>query len=757
MAASPIQYTISVRALCEFGAKHGDLDIRFTPSTTAFEGINGHRTIGERRPAGYLRELFVSGEHRGLRIRGRADGFDPGLIRLEEFKTYRGDLDRMPHNRRALHWAQLKTYGALACQLKCLDAIDLALVYFDVVSQRETLVQQKFTAAVLQAELHAMSESFLAWAEQELAHRGARDAALDTLQFPYSNMHVSQRQLAERVYRTVQKRGFLLAQAPTGIGKTLGTLFPALKALGKQCIDKLFFLVAKTSGRHAALDALRSLTAHAGIAPLRVLEYAAKERACVYPGRSCTGESCPLAKGFYDRLPQARAVAVTRNLLDQATLRQIAIAAQVCPYYLSQELTQWSDVIVTDYNYYFDASAALHALTAEHQWRVALLVDEAHNLLPRARAMYSATLDPQMLATAMSAAPQPLAAQLARLDRAWLKLEQVSDASYTVLPTPPDSLVQEMERTSLLIRDQLAENPDILVDSVSQFYFELLYFKQLIDSFGAHSIFDLARGDRNPSGRASLCIRNVCPASFLAPRFAAAAATVLFSATLAPEAFYRQLLGVPQMAAWLDVASPFRADQLSVRVMTALSTRYADRAGSIACIVGAMAAQYRSRPGNYLAFFSSFEYLAHVAQALKCAHADIPVWEQMRQMDAPARDGFLQRFTLDGQGIGFAVLGGVFAEGIDLPGSRLIGAFIATLGMPQINAVNGEYQQRMQQLFGKGFEYTYLYPGLQKVVQAAGRIIRTTEDAGTLLLMDDRYMLPQVRELLPPWWELQCS
>jgi DNA excision repair protein ERCC-2 len=757
MIAASAQYTISVRSLCEFGAKQGDLDVRFTPSTTAFEGLSGHRTVGERRPAGYLREVFVSGEHQGLRVRGRADGFDPRLNRLEEFKTHRGELERMPQNRRRLHWAQLKTYGALACRHKNLEQIELALVYFDVVSQRETVLHEGFSADALQTEFQYLCERFVAWADQELAHRRARDAALDTLEFPHTAMHVAQRQLAERVYRTVQRRGFLMAQAPTGIGKTLGTLFPALKALGKQRIDKLFFLVAKTSGRHVALDALRSLTAGADLAPLRVLEYAAKESACVYPGRSCTADSCPLAKGFYDRLPQARDIAVTRNLLNQAALKQIAQDTQVCPYYLTQEMTRWSDVIVADYNYYFDASAALYALTTEHQWRVALLVDEAHNLLPRARAMYSATLNAELLAAAMGAAPRTLALQLARLDRTWLALEHASKSSYTVLPAPPEILAQEVERTAVLIRDQLAEDPDALVDSISQFYFDLLYFKQLIDSFGAHSILDLARSDLHPSNRASLCIRNVCPAAFLAPRFAASAATVLFSATLAPEAFYRQLLGVPETAAWLDVASPFRAEQLSVRIMRDLSTRYADRADSNAAIVGAIAMQYRSRPGNYLAFFSSFEYLDQVARALKIAHAEIAVWQQTRQMDAAQRDGFLQRFTHDGQGIGFAVLGGVFAEGVDLPGSRLIGAFIATLGMPQINAINGEYQQRMQQLFGQGFEYTYLYPGLQKVVQAAGRIIRTTQDAGTLLLMDDRFMLPQVRELLPSWWEPQCS
>jgi DNA excision repair protein ERCC-2 len=756
MAASLPQYTISVRSLCEFASKHGDLDRRFTPSTTALEGINGHRIIGERRPAGYQREISVTGEYGGLLVRGRADGFDAGLNRLEEFKTFRGDLGRMPSNRRHLHWAQLKTYGALLCRLKQLRDLELGLVYFDVVSQHETLLCEKFSADTLQSEFERLCALFVAWAAQELSHQEARNHLLGALAFPHPAMHPSQRQLAESVFRTVRRRGFLIAQAPTGIGKTLGTIFPALKALGKNSVDKLFFLVAKTSGRHAALDALRSLTEAHTAAPLRVLEYAAKERACVFPDRSCTGESCPLAQGFYNRMPLARAVAVAHDLLDQPRIRQIALDAQVCPYYLTQELTRWCDVIIADYNYYFDSGAALHALTVEHQWRVAVLVDEAHNLLPRARSMYSASLHAGELAAALGALPAALAIQLRRLDRAWQELEHASETDYAVLPAPPDSLLHELERCTALIRDLLSDDQDSLNDGVLQFLFDLLRFKQLIDSFGAHSIFDLERDDSEMSGRFTLCIRNVCPAPFLASRFASSTATILFSATLAPQVFYRQLLGLPPSAEWLDVVSPFRTGQLNVRVMQRLSTRYADRGSSLGPMVSAMAAQYRTQPGNYLAFFGSFEYLDQAVVAMKQAHGDISIWHQKRRMDSGERDGFLRRFGLNGAGIGFAVLGGVFAEGIDLPGTRLIGAFIATLGMPQINAVNGEYQQRMQQLFGQGFEYTYLYPGMQKVVQAAGRIIRTAADTGTLLLMDDRYSSPQIRSLLPAWWEPQC-
>jgi DNA excision repair protein ERCC-2 len=228
----------------------------------------------------------------------------------------------------------------------------------------------------------------------------------------------------------------------------------------------------------------------------------------------------------------------------------------------------------------------------------------------------------------------------------------------------------------------------------------------------------------------------------------------LFSATLSPWHFYSDTLGLPENTAWVDVASPFCPTQLDVQVADRISTRFQDRARSVSPIIGLVARQYRETPGNYLAFFSSFDYLEQVADAFEQAHPDIPAWRQARRMDETEREAFLDRFEPEGRGVGFAVLGGAFGEGIDLPGARLIGAFIATLGLPQMNAVNEQVRQRMHQLFGAGYDYTYLYPGIQKVVQAAGRVIRTRQDKGVVVLIDDRFAHSEVRELLPKWWKL---
>jgi Rad3-related DNA helicase len=659
----------------------------------------------------------------------------------------------MPANHRHLHWAQVKIYGWLMCQAKSLPQIRLALVYFDVASQRETVLVEEHSAQSLREYFEARCTSFLRWAEAELVHRDARDVSLGTLTFPHASFHDGQRKLAEGVYHAVKNGRCLMAQAPTGIGKTIGTIFPVLKAMPVERVDKLFFLVAKTSGRRLALDSLARLRESDSGTRLRVLEMVARDKACEYPQNACFGASCPLAKGFYDRLPAAREEAANQNNLDQATVREIALKHQVCPYYLSQEMAKWADVVVADYNYYFDSSALLYAFTVFNDWRVVLLTDESHNLIERGRKMYTASLARDELTAAKSGAPPLLRKVLDKVGRQWTSFVNVQTEDYRTYPAVPEKLLKTLQQAVSSITDFIAEQPTAAGEDLQGFYFNAMHFCRLAEQLDDSSLFDVTL-----SGRSSeLCLRNVIPGRFLAQRFAAARSTTLFSATLSPPGFYRDVLGLPAETALLDVGSPFSADQLAVRVVQSVSTRYRDRAGSIGPIVELLGRQYAARPGNYLAFFSSFDYLDQVADLFWSRHPQVPIWRQSRGMAESERNSFLAKFESAGRGIGFAVLGGAFAEGIDLPGDRLIGAFVATLGLPQVNRINEEIQQRMEARFGAGYAYTYLYPGLQKVVQAAGRVIRTTSDRGVLYLIDDRFVETRVRRLLPGWWKVDTE
>ena len=788
-------YTVSVRSLCEFTAKRGDLDRRFTPSATALEGLTGQAGVAARRGPGYLTELPLEGYSGGLRVRGRADGFDADRTCLEEIKTIRGRPDDIPENRRHLHWAQLETYGALLCRERGLAELHLALVYVDAATQTETVLRQLSTAVDLDNAFEARCRLFEAWARQEATHRSARNVGLAALEFPLGGFRPGQRTLAEAVYRAAAGGRRLLAQAPTGIGKTMGTLYPMLRAMPGR-LDKIGYLTCKGTGRITALDALQRLRDGTPGKSLRVLALVAKDQACEHPNKACHGDSCPLARGFYDRLPVARAEAVDAGWLDQFAQRRIALRHDVCPYYLGQELLRWADVVVGDVHHAFDPNGQLFGLAQSQDWRLGLLVDEAHNLIERTRQMYSAAMGLAQVRAAMESAPAMLRSRFRRLLEAMEDAAPMQDLDYRVLEAVPDALAEALQALNAAIGEHLQDQP-LTTGSLLQFYFESLRLQRVLDRFGSHSLFDVqrrtggkpalpeARRLEGP-GRATamtlslldddvdqreatvgtawpigmdvvLSIRNIVPGAFLRARFEACHTVTLFSATLGPESYQRDLLGLPDDTAWIDVPPPFPSGNLSVQIADRLSTRYPHRKASLDALVDLVARQHGEQPGNYIAFFSSFDYLEQAADRLAARHPTLVQWRQSRSMGDAARHAFLERFRPDGQGIAFAVLGGAFAEGVDLPGTRLIGAFIATLGLPPVSLVQEQFTLRLDALFGQGHGYADLVPGMQKVVQAAGRVLRSPEDHGWLWLMDDRYRRPTMLRLLPAWWRVSAK
>lgn len=761
-------YTISVRELCEFTAKRGDLDRRFTPSATALEGLMGQSTVAQRRGQDYETEIALETTCGPLRVRGRADGYDPRRRCLEEVKTIRGRPDDIPENRRQLHWAQLQTYGALFCRDRQVPEIALALVYFDVASQSEIELRQVFGAEELEAVLTQRCDAFLAWARQEAGHRETRDAALKALAFPEPAFRAGQRDLAEAVYRTAANGRCLLAQAPTGIGKTVGTLFPLLRAMPLHDIDKVAYLTCKGTGRLTALEALSDLRAQASGQTLRVLTMVPKDEGCEHPDKACHGDACPLASGFYDRLPAARQEAVALGWLDAASQRRVALRHGVCPYYLGQELVRWADVLVGDVNHLFDSNGLLWGLMQALDWKLTVLVDEAHNLVERARRMYSAEMRIGQIRSAAQMAPGALQGVLDALAQATEDLVVDTAAPYAVLDAAPDPFVQALQTAAGACAEHFNQHP-LSVGPLLNFHFELQRFLKFVEALSDHSLFDVqtflgARSGIDVEGDAvqdvsdaALCVRNVAPACFLRQRFKALHSVTLFSATLAPPAYAIQLLGLPENTAWIDVPPAFPAEHLTVRVAHGISTRFAHRERSLRHLVAVLAQQFDEHPGNYLAFFSSFDYLEKAAAVMATQRPDIPQWRQERRMGAGARADFLARFRPQGQGIGFAVLGGVFAEGVDLPGSLLIGVFIATLGLPPVSVTQDHIQARLDKLFGPGHGYADLVPAMQRVVQAAGRVLRTPQDRGWLWLLDDRYRRAEVIELLPPWWHLDAA
>jgi DNA excision repair protein ERCC-2 len=597
---------VGVRSLCAFAARVGDLDHRFTPAPSALAGIEGHATVTARRPAHYQRERTLAAACAGLWLQGRADGWDPLARRIEEIKTHRGDPVLVADNQRALHWAQAMVYGWLLCEAESLDTIEVALVYFDVDSARETMLTQHCTREALAAHTQALCERYAQWAHQEQQHRRARDAALARLPFPFDGYRAGQRELTEAVFRAQRAGRHLLAQAPTGIGKTAATLFGALRAMPLNASDQLLVLTPKGTTRTVSLDGLRAL----GAQPLRVLERMARDKACEHPDKACHGEDCPLARGFYDRLAAARSAAVQRGFLGREALREIALAHGICPYYLAQEMQRWADVVVGDVNHWFDLNAQAWAMAQAEGWRVQLLIDEAHNLVERARAMYSAELDPMRFAAWRAQAPRTLTATMNALHRAWGALARDWAGDTAISDELPGEFVHALRRHVSVLVDFLAQHPQAGV-ALQPWLFEALHFLRVADRFGTHSVFERSPGiaARRGRPRPRLALRCLLPAELLRPRWAAAHAATMFSATLAPMAHAQRLLGLDERTAQIDVPSPFSATQLSVRIAHGLSTRWADRARTLPRLVDELVAQVRATPGKHLAFFSSFDYL----------------------------------------------------------------------------------------------------------------------------------------------------
>jgi DNA excision repair protein ERCC-2 len=434
-------------------------------------------------------------------------------------------------------------------------------------------------------------------------------------------------------------------------------------------------------------------------------------------------------------------------------------------------MVRWADVVIGDYNYYFDLNALLAGLTQANQWRVSLLIDEAHNLLERARGMYSADLSLKTFSLARRQAPASARRTFTTLARHWKKLDQstsfkilqedflpalqnlISALSDAAVDTPPESAPALTLKTTQKPAREPALEPALEPD-VLRCFFDAAHFARIAELFDQRQFS--ARIVADEDSPQQLTLRNIIPAGLLKPRFALAHSVVLFSATLTPWSFYADTLGLPEDSVWVDVDSPFRAEQLQVQVVDSISTRWQHRETSLSALVDVMAQQFHKRRGNYLGFFSSYDYLRRAGELLRARHPDIPVREQASGMREREQQDFLAAFTHTSEAIGLAVLGGAFSEGVDLPGNRLIGAFIATLGLPQWSAANEEIKACMASNYGAehAYDYAYLFPGLRKVVQAAGRVIRTTSDTGTVFLLDDRFSRPEVRKLLPKWWEV---
>lgn len=754
--------SVSIRTLVEFAAKSGSLDHKFTPSPSGQEGIEGHKRVTAKRSKDYQTEISLSITYGDITFRGRADGYDPKNHRIEEIKTFYGELRLIPENHQLLHWAQAKCYGWMYCETYGCEDINLALIYFDLTNEHEYPLDETWSAIELREYCEALAEKYCQWQAQIDQRLMRLHNWINQLKFPYGNMHESQRVMAEAVYKAAATGRVLLAEAPTGTGKTLAGLFPAIKAMIRTPVDKIFYLTAKTTGKQLALENIQLIARDKDpntITPLRTLELTAKEKSCLEPDKKCMGSVCPYAFNFYTKLEGARQAAYAIPILDKKTLESLAYEFEICPFYLSMEMSRWVDIVVADVNYYFDGVPLLLGLTNEFDWKPYLLVDESHNLIDRGRSMYSAVLNRGDLLSAKKNSPPAIKKALEKINKAWLVLLKAlpeKSEKLISLPVLPEKLAIALVDFTNVYIEFLQQHPEHPVQEtiVQEFFFSALNYQKVVEIFDESFCIDMQEiGTKEEV----LTLRNLIPATPLSARLRFAHCACYFSATLHPAYYYQSLLGLPDDTVHIKVPSPFKPEQLEIQIAKDLSTRYKDRSTAIEPICSIIEKQIKAQPGNALVFFSSYEFLQKVESVLsaRLKGSDAQLIVQSRRMNEDDRQAFIEQFNSHNNLLGLAVLGGAFSEGIDLSGDALKGVFIATLGLPQVNSVNEHLCSVMQSKFSQGYDFTYTYPGVQKVVQAAGRVIRTQSDTGYLWLLDERYKQQHIQKLLPEWWEIE--
>ena len=762
--------TLPIRRLVEFLLRTGSIDSRFTGFDRALEGARLHRKL--QRAAvkdypDYQAEAALKQDYTcagiAYTLEGRADGIftdKDGTPTIDEIKTTTLPPEFITGEQSPEHWAQAQVYAAIYARQQGLPAMRVRLVYYQVDEDLEFTFNHDYSADALDAIVTDLLTQYAPWAKRSAEWQRMSRASRQALPFPFASYRPGQRAMMNAVYKTCTEGGQLLCQAPTGIGKTMSVLFPALKAVGEG--GPIFYLTARGTTRAAAENALALLRAADPDLKLRSVTLTAKDKICLQEHRECTPEACPYANGYYDRVKAALWDGLDTHALTADALQALARKHKVCPFELGLDLSLWCDVVVGDYNYLFDPVVHLMRFF-ETAGDYLFLIDEAHNLPGRARDMHSASLCKSAFYDAkkqLGKGKSSLKNALTKVNNIFIewrhRCEEVLGDSRFGRTYFEKSRAEDFDRALTKLCEPLEiwldehRAPGETHDALLQLYFDIRAWLRVADTFDNHFVLQISAVGSEVRA-AMLCLD---PSDFLAADFAKGRAAVLFSATLAPAGYYKDLCGLPDARA-VALRSPFDPANMGLWCARQVSTRYKDRADSIAKVSDLLAVMAAAQPGHYLAFFPSYSYLQQVWENFTARYPDQPTLCQESSMDEGQRTEFLAQFLArDGKPLlGFAVLGGVFGEGVDLTGESLIGVAVVSPGLPQIGPRQEQLRDYFEETRGAGFDYAYRYPGMNKVLQAAGRVIRTPQDRGVVLLIDDRFLAPDTRRLMPHHWE----
>lgn len=775
--------TLSVTELCTLALMGGDLDLRPGMGRRySFEraaiGAKIHRKL--QAEAGTLYQAEVSMCHTELfqtlhfEVSGRADGIiESEIPTVDEIKTVGRRAFELPPQ--PMHDAQVKCYAYfLACR-RGLQTIQTRLSYYCTETEEIRYLSATHSVDELKAFFLGLLSRVLYRAQILVEHETVLRPTAKNAKFPYSSVRAGQDILIRECYRDIRAGKRLFAEAPTGTGKTISTLYPAMRAVGDGITDKIFYLTAKAAVRREAFRAA-GLMFEAG-ARLRTVILTAREQICANEAaradthgisRHCNPVDCPRANGFYDRVGVAICEALSLHSgFSRSSILQICEKHCICPYEFQLELSQFCDLIICDYNYVFDPAVYLRRyFDADNRERekYVFLVDEAHNLADRATAMYSASLSMDDLVCAKQSIPEDEECLLAAIEKLALPMvgfnrlcddnlykdDDGTEHGYYISRKPMEAFCSSVVEVRRTFDTWLRRHPGkSLEKDVDRLYATLKHFEVIAEYYDDHFLtFVEVEGEKRT-------VRLICldPSRVLRDRLSLAHASVLFSATLTPSDYFADILGGGKDAVRISLPSPFDARQVCLAAVTTVSTRFEDRKKSYGKIASFIAATASGKRGNYIAYFPSYDYMEKVLERFGEKYPKIECVVQKRGMTAAEKDVFLSSFRDDGRlRIGFCVLGGSFSEGIDLPGGQLIGSIVVGTGIPGLSNERNILRDYYETTRERGYDYAYTYPGMNRVLQAAGRVIRREEDRGVIVLIDDRYAEPRYTQLFPEYW-----
>jgi len=766
----------SVRDLCGFLLRSGSIGEGAVTNDILLAGTLAHRRFQKARKEtypDYLPERRVKVTQSfgccDYTIGGILDGvyISGGEPCIDEFKTTPEDPAMLDWGSAPAYEGQVMCYGYL--YLRELresgseappEGATLCLSYHNLDSGTSRELTRRFDYAELERFFIGLLEAYERWARLRMAYITARNPSIDTLAFPFGQYRKGQRELAAAVYRVMRDNNRLFAEAPTGIGKTMSVLFPAIKALGGGLTEKLFYLTPKTVTGIAAADAL-SLMRSKGLR-LKSIMLTSREKLCEY-GEKCNAEDCPNADGHDDRVNDALYdLLTTSDALDADVILAVSRQHRVCPFELSLDASEFCDCVVCDYNYAFDPRAQLQRYFVEGG-SYTLLIDEAHNLPERGREMFSASLDRDKIVSAYKPLRTAEPKLLPPLRRAASVMKKLSDE---MLSAGEKERVLDIDKSFLKQLDKFCElygeflaakGHDETKNETIELFFDALfllktceYAEKFPESYAAHA----QKLTHKAITFNQLCVN---PAPLITLTTDKVASSVFFSATLSPFDYYTEMLGGSDEDKRLRLGSPFPRKNLLVGVYGGLSSRYNRREESIVPAAELIYSACSRKNGNYMAFLPSYAYMKSVYEVFSERHPEVRTAIQRRGMDGSERETFLSAFKDYGSAVfvAFAVCGGMFSEGVDLTGDQLSGTVIIGTGLPQVCFERGLIRSRFDASrgHGVGFDYAYTFPGLNKVFQAGGRVIRTASDRGFILLADDRFLRPGHSLRFPESWQ----